>query len=354
MTRTPAPVAIAIMAKAPRAGQVKTRLCPPLSPEEAAALYRCFLADKIHQIGALARARPAIAFTPEDERGAFEALAPGFLLVPQRGPDLGSRLLGSLTELLHEEAAAVAVDSDTPTLPTSFLQQAIDLLATRTVDVVLGPTEDGGYYLIGVRAPHPALFEGIAWSTPAVLSTTLERARAGGLKVACLPAWFDVDTPADLARLRAALAAGSIAPARALLDRERLQAARPPSGANGLGELGRQPLALHLAGERLVVVGHRAELHAQIRLRREQRVADGRVAVVLGPSDRPDIHGVPPAGQRAVPAQPGMGDGDDVGVPGAAELLQEPGGRRALPQELVDLPGRAVTEQHPPGAELQP
>jgi rSAM/selenodomain-associated transferase 1 len=205
MSERPAVVSCAIMAKAPQAGRVKTRLCPPLTPEEAAALYRCFLADKIAQIRALARVRPAIAFTPEDERAAFEALAPGFLLVPQRGADLGHRLLGSLSELLREGAAAVAVDSDTPTLPTAFLQQAIDLLAGRGVDVVLGPTEDGGYYLIGVRRPHPELFEGIPWSTPGVLGATLARARAAGLATACLPPWFDVDTASDLDRLRATL-----------------------------------------------------------------------------------------------------------------------------------------------------
>lgn len=205
-TQTPARVAIAIMAKAPRAGQVKTRLCPPLTSEQAAALYGCFLADKIAQIRTLRAARPAIAFTPEDERKAFEALAPGFLLVPQRGPDLGSRLLGSLTELLRDgAAAAVAVDSDTPTLPTAFLQQAIDRLVTGRTDVVLGPTEDGGYYLIGMRRAHPELFSGIPWSTPRVLSETLIRARAAGLDTACLPPWFDVDTPDDLQRLRASL-----------------------------------------------------------------------------------------------------------------------------------------------------
>jgi hypothetical protein len=208
MSERPTVVSCAIMAKAPQAGQVKTRLCPPLTPEEAAALYRCFLADKIAQIRALARVRPAIAFTPEEERAAFEALAPGFLLVPQRGPDLGRRLLGSLTELLGEGAAAVAVDSDTPTLPTTFLQQAIDLLAVRGVDVVLGPTEDGGYYLIGVRRPHPELFEGMPWSTPRVLDETLARAEAAGLETACLPQWFDVDTPADLERLRTTLSCG--------------------------------------------------------------------------------------------------------------------------------------------------
>ena len=207
---TPAPVAVAIMAKVPRPGEVKTRLCPPLTAEQAAGLYRAFLADKIAQVRTLRGARPAIAFSPDDARPTFQGLAPGFELVPQRGPDLGSRLRNILGALLADEAgAAVAIDSDTPTLPTEFLQEGVDRLAGGDVDVVLGPTEDGGYYLIGVRRPHPELFHGIAWSTPSVLRDTLARAHAAGLATACLTPWFDVDTPTDLERLRTTLAGRS-------------------------------------------------------------------------------------------------------------------------------------------------
>src|SRR5262245_53711926 len=191
------------MAKAPRAGEVKTRLCPPLSAGAAASLYRCFLLDKIEQVRALKDARPFVAYTPDEARTEFEALAPGFALVPQQGADLGARLLASLGTLLSDgHPGAIAVDSDTPTLPTPFLQQAVDRIADPTVDVVLGPTDDGGYYLIGMRAAHPNLFEAMEWSTPRVLGETLRRAAAAGLRLACLPPWFDVDTPDDLARLR--------------------------------------------------------------------------------------------------------------------------------------------------------
>lgn len=206
MVTEAAKVAVAIMAKAPRPGAVKTRLCPPLSPAEAAELSRCFLLDKIAQVRALTEASPAIAFTPEDEQGWFEALAPDFVLVPQRGADLGARLHGSLNALLRAgHPAALAIDSDTPTLPMEFMRQAIHLAITPGVDIVIGPTEDGGYYLIGGRVAHRALFEDMPWSTSQVLEQTMQRAKAAGLRVACLPSWFDVDTPADLARLRAAL-----------------------------------------------------------------------------------------------------------------------------------------------------
>jgi uncharacterized protein len=203
-------VAVAIMAKAPKAGAVKTRLCPPLSPEEAASLYECFLRDKVAQVRTLPGTSGAIAFTPDDSRSLFEELAPGFRLVAQRGDDLGSRLLNTLDTLLRDgDAAAVAIDSDTPNLPTDFLRQAVDLLASRVPDVVLGPSDDGGYYLIGMRHPWPMLFDNMPWSTPAVLPETLRRAEAKGLRVVCLPPWFDVDTPADLERLIAALADGA-------------------------------------------------------------------------------------------------------------------------------------------------
>lgn len=195
-----------IMAKAPRAGEVKTRLCPPLSASEAAGLYRGFLLDKIEQVRTLKEATPAIAYAPVDGRIFFEALAPGFTLIPQLGADLGARLASSFEQFFGKGSGpALAIDSDTPTLPTDFLEQALDLMRMPQVDLVLGPTEDGGYYLIGLRALHRELFEGILWSTDRVLPETLRRAEAKGLRVACLPSWFDVDTPEDLERLEAAL-----------------------------------------------------------------------------------------------------------------------------------------------------
>ena len=202
------PVAVLIMAKAPRAGEVKTRLCPPLSLADAAELYRRFLLDKIDQVRSLGTAGLAIAYTPAEARAFFEEVAPGFVLLPQRGADLGDRLANSLGALLGRGyRGALAIDSDTPTLPLGFLQQALDLVTTPEIDVVLGPTEDGGYYLIGLRTVHRELFRAMAWSTSQVLPETIRRADAKGLRVACLPPWYDIDTPDDLARLRMALAA---------------------------------------------------------------------------------------------------------------------------------------------------
>jgi rSAM/selenodomain-associated transferase 1 len=200
-------VAVAVMAKAPRPGAVKTRLCPPLTHAQAAALARCFLCDRIAQVRRLARASAVVAYAPPRERALFARMAPGLALVPQRGRDLGARMRSVLRALLERgHAASIAVGTDTPTLPGALLQRAVDLAASGTVDVVLGPAEDGGYYLIGVRADHPTLFEDVPWSTPAVLAATLRRARRAGLRSVCLPSWSDVDTPDDLARLRTTLA----------------------------------------------------------------------------------------------------------------------------------------------------
>ncbi len=199
-------IAVFIMAKAPRAGEVKTRLCPPLSPVEATELYRAFLLDKIEQVRALRWAIPAIAYTPAEERAVFQTIAPGFLLFPQEGADLGAKLANSFEYLFkHGYTGALAVDSDTPTLPSEFLERTLALIAKPDVDVVLGPSEDGGYYLIGLRRPHRELFEEIAWSTPVVLTETIRRAEARGLRVRLLPPWFDVDTAEDLERLRSHL-----------------------------------------------------------------------------------------------------------------------------------------------------
>jgi rSAM/selenodomain-associated transferase 1 len=195
-----------IMAKQPQPGTVKTRLSPPLSPPAAAALYHAFLLDKIAQVGTLTAVAPVIAYTPCTARDFFTTIAPQFLLMPQQGADLGTRLINSFAQLFATGYTGVlAIDSDTPTLPSEFLQQAVDHLARPQSEVILGPSEDGGYYLIGLRALHRELFEDMPWSTAAVFSETTRRARTKGLTVSVLPSWFDIDTPQELARLRATL-----------------------------------------------------------------------------------------------------------------------------------------------------
>ena len=198
---------VAIVAKAPQVGEVKTRLCPPLSPAEAAALSAAFLEDTVDLVRGCRGARGAFVFTPADREPYFAGLAPEFLRVAQQGPDLGARLQHAFAALFATGATAViALGADAPTLPIASIAEALRRLADEHVDAVLGPSDDGGYYLIGLRRPQPPLFDGIAWSTPAVRDQTMAAASAAGLTVSLLPAWFDVDTAADLERLDATLA----------------------------------------------------------------------------------------------------------------------------------------------------
>ena len=202
------------MARAPVPGTVKTRLRPSLSDDDIAALYDCFLRDKVDQVRSLQDAAPVLAYTPSESRSFFAELAPDFLLLPQTGDGLSVRLIdifGRLFEMGH--SGVIATDSDSPTLPMEHLQEAVHRLATAAVDLALGPSEDGGYYLIGLRSRRPELFDEMPWSTPQVYGETLKRAAQAGLRVVSLPAWYDVDTPADLVRLRTEVAAmGDAAP----------------------------------------------------------------------------------------------------------------------------------------------
>lgn len=201
-------VALAIMVKHPVAGGVKTRLCPPLTLDQAAELYRCFLMDKMAQVRRLPAAAACLAYTPREAEGFFRDLAgETFSLAQQEGTDLGERLARLSEQLLSAgHPGVVIIDSDTPSLPDALLAEAIECMGDGRADAVFGPAEDGGYYLVGLRRPTPALFQGVAWSTQAVLRQTLGKAAAAGLRVHLLPAWFDVDTGADLERLRASLA----------------------------------------------------------------------------------------------------------------------------------------------------
>jgi rSAM/selenodomain-associated transferase 1 len=197
--------ALAIMAKQPRVGRTKTRLCPPLSPAQAAALYEALLRDTLELAVGLEGVRLAIAVTPPEATGYFRRISPaGATLLPVAGADIGACLDQVLSRLLQAgHAQALACNSDGPTLPPAYLRQAVALLEES--DVVLGPSEDGGYYLIGLKRPRPGLFQGIAWSTGRVLAQTVERAETLGLSVALTPPWYDVDTASDLDRLQAEL-----------------------------------------------------------------------------------------------------------------------------------------------------
>jgi len=198
--------ALAVMAKAPRSGRVKTRLQPPLSADEAAALNVCFLRDTALNIAGVASeggAAGLICYTPVGDEAAFDGLLPeGFALIAQRGDGFGERLLAAAEDILSCGFGAVClIDSDSPTLPTTALRKAVDELARAGDRVVVGGSEDGGYYLIGLKRAERRVFEGIAWSTESVYAQTVERVRETGMELVELPAWYDVDDGATLAVL---------------------------------------------------------------------------------------------------------------------------------------------------------
>lgn len=196
---------LAVVAKRPAAGQTKTRLCPPLTGQQAADLYECFLRDTLGLMAQIPGVQRSISYLPADEEGYFRQLAADFALHPQRGDDLGARLDNLLRDALANGAAqAVVMDSDSPTLPAAYVEEAYTRLADGA-DVVFGPCDDGGYYLVGVTRPQPRLLREVAMSTPTVLDDSLAIARSLGLKVALLPVWYDVDTGAELERLQAEL-----------------------------------------------------------------------------------------------------------------------------------------------------
>jgi uncharacterized protein len=198
---------IAIMAKAPIPGAVKTRLVPPLTAEQAAELAACFLRDTAATVARVAlrsRAEGVVVYTPRSEAEAINRLVPApFERMPQRGKELTARLTNATRELFGMGFVSVIfMNADTPHLPARFLRAAMAELARAGDRVVLGPAEDGGYYLIGLKQPHTALFERIRWSTPSAREQTLERAAGLGLATTLLPAWYDVDDATTLRRLR--------------------------------------------------------------------------------------------------------------------------------------------------------
>jgi rSAM/selenodomain-associated transferase 1 len=206
-----------MMVKAPRAGAVKTRLVPPLTSPEAAALASCFARDTL---ACAQSVMPEViaAYAPADGRDALEAvLTHGNLLwLEQQGEDLGARLEAAAAHAFALGCSPVIlVGTDSPTLCSSFIKKALDSLSAGESDVALGPTDDGGYYLVGLRQPSIGLFRNIAWSTTRVFNQTAANAARLGLRLLELPRWYDVDTPADLSRLRDELSTDEEARTRA-------------------------------------------------------------------------------------------------------------------------------------------
>jgi len=205
--------ALAVMAKAPRAGKVKTRLAPALGMDGSAAINICFLRDTTRNIADVAEqgnAAGLVCYTPVGDEAAFDGLLPeGFALIAQRGDAFGERLLAAAQNILASGFGAVClIDSDSPTLPQSALVRAVDELLKPGDRVVLGGSDDGGYYLIGLKQAHAAPFERITWSTGSVYAETVERVRDAGIELVELPVWYDVDDAETLAVLEAELIEG--------------------------------------------------------------------------------------------------------------------------------------------------
>lgn len=193
---------IIVFVRAPVPGRVKTRLAPALSPQETVGLYRAFVADGLATVGRIG-CPVTVAFTPAGAEAQLRAwLGEAYRYRHQRGTDLGRRMAASLAEAFTDGAGwALIVGSDLPDLPCGLLDEAARE-AART-GAVLGPSNDGGYYLIGFRADRftPAAFRGMDWGGAEVARRSLAALRDAGVAVHRLPPWRDVDTPEDLADL---------------------------------------------------------------------------------------------------------------------------------------------------------
>ncbi len=242
--------AFTVMAKAPVPGTVKTRLSPPLTPDEAALLNTHFLRDTLASLGLAAEqcaADRVLSYTPVGQEEAFRGIAPEeTLLVPQRGNGFGERLLFTAADLFRCGFSAVClIDSDSPTVPPEEWVRAAQALLPGADEVahraVLGRSDDGGYYLLGLTAPHASLFENISWSTELVADETEAAAAAIDLPLTRLKTWFDVDDRYSLGRLRRELsgnpsgvAQGYPAPhTRAFLEALAASENMTPAGARG-------------------------------------------------------------------------------------------------------------------------
>jgi rSAM/selenodomain-associated transferase 1 len=192
--------ALLVITKRPQPGHTKTRLTPPLTGEQATQLYECFLRDTLDLARAVPNVSRIILYTPTDESRYFAKLAPDFALLAQNGNDLGERLDNALTHCLNKSfSQVVIINSDGPTLPAAYIVQAFTQL--NKGDAVFGPSEDGGYYLVGLTRPQPRLLREVEMSTPTVLQDTLALAKAENVRVSLLPKWHDIDTIGDLHRL---------------------------------------------------------------------------------------------------------------------------------------------------------
>jgi len=197
--------ALAVMAKAPIPGAVKTRLAPPLTQKQAAELYHALLSDQLEHLTALEAVDLYVAFAPSEAMPLIANIAPaGYRYFAQRGADLGERMSQVFAELGRRgHRSLIVIGSDLPPVPLGTFHQAFAQLSADGKRVVLGPSRDGGYYLVGMNQPVPEIFSGMTWSHDQVLAQTVQRLTRLGIEFTLLPQWFDVDKVGDIARLRA-------------------------------------------------------------------------------------------------------------------------------------------------------
>ena len=194
--------ALILFAKNPIPGRVKTRLSPPLEPDDAARLYRCMLEDVAVKTAQLTGIDKYLYYEGEaDSLGYFEEKAREMICRPQQGDGLGEKMAAAFRQLFAEGYGAVAIiGSDSPDLPRSYIEDAFGRMENGGCDAVFGPTEDGGYYLVGMTHFRHELFRDIPWSSDLVLRRSLEHAADSGISAALLPPWHDVDRAVDLMR----------------------------------------------------------------------------------------------------------------------------------------------------------
>jgi rSAM/selenodomain-associated transferase 1 len=192
---------IIIMAKVPEAGKVKTRLQPTLTPQQSAELANCLLQDTVSKAETL-QYRLIIAYSPIDERSFFDSFTNhNFTLVAQVGVDLGEKMFNAFRFAFEQNLdSIVMIGTDSPTFPSEFIEKAFEIL--REKDSVLGKTEDGGFYLIGMSKLDKKIFENVEWSSLKTFEQTKNNLENLGFRLGELPVWYDVDEPKDLARLR--------------------------------------------------------------------------------------------------------------------------------------------------------
>jgi uncharacterized protein len=195
---------LVIMAKAPLPGRVKTRLAQHFSPQAIAAFYRCLLDDTIALARSLGTVHVALMCPDADVEELSRSLEGDIKVIAQTGDGLAAGLTSVFAQFANGSGGRViAFNSDSPHLPPSILEAAFQTLTTQ--DMVVGPTHDGGYYLVGAKAAHPSLFEGDGMGTRTALERLLARIRALDLAVGFTPAFYDIDVAADLVQLAAEL-----------------------------------------------------------------------------------------------------------------------------------------------------